>query len=154
MGPFGCTSGASWGSFPVGVFGPILVIKTTTENRPFNNNLLQKPNLRRQNDDRKNAQNLDRKTGHWIPKSVSKRFRNRPFQKVKIWPRHPPFQARFLNPSMARIPPTPTSAELIESARRKQFRHPEHLLLHILHRYGFLNLDGAIGKATPLAKSR
>ena len=60
------------------MFSPLSVVKTTTENRPFDKNLLQKPNLRRQNDDRKTAQNRDRKIGHWIPKSVSKRFRNRP----------------------------------------------------------------------------
>ena len=49
---FGCHFGAPWGSLLVWILSPILVIKTTTENRPFNNNLLQRPNLRRQNDDR------------------------------------------------------------------------------------------------------
>ena len=44
--------GAPWGSFPVGILAPIPVIKTMTENRPFNNNSLQRPNSRRQNDDR------------------------------------------------------------------------------------------------------
>lgn len=100
---FGCHFGAPWGSFPVVILNPILVIKTTTENRPFSNNLLQKQNLRRQNDDRKKAPNRDRKNGHWIPKSVSKRFRKPNPQKVKIWPRNPPSEAQFLDPSMARI---------------------------------------------------
>ena len=50
--PFGCHFGVPWGSFAVEILSPILVIKTTTENRAFNNNLLEKPNLRRQNNDR------------------------------------------------------------------------------------------------------
>ena len=77
VGPFGCNFRATWCSFPVVILVLILVVKTTTENRSFNRNLLQKPNLRRQNDDRKTDQNRDRKIGHWIPKSASKLFRNR-----------------------------------------------------------------------------
>ena len=39
-GPFGYNFGAPWESFLVVILSPISVIKTTTENRLFDNNLL------------------------------------------------------------------------------------------------------------------
>ena len=104
VGPFGCHFGVPWGSFPVRILNPILVTKTTTRKWPFHSKSLQMPNSRRQNDDQNRGQNRDRKIGHWIPKSGSKRAPKQPPQKVNIWPRSPPSEAQVLDPSMARTP--------------------------------------------------
>ena len=52
VGRFGYNFGAPWGSFPVGILSPILVIKTTTENRARNIKSLERPDSSRQIDDR------------------------------------------------------------------------------------------------------